>query len=132
MAAKFDAEFEHGLDVVDQIYGPGVREQMVPLADDPLVDETVRRLFGAVWTRPGLSVRDRRLLVLGVTATLSRPDLIETQVLGALRNGEFDEAALKEVILILSFYAGWPNGTAVNRGIGAALKTFRAEQAAKA
>ena len=65
--------------------------------------------------------------MLGVTATLSRADLIETQVLGALRNGEFDAADLEEVILMLSYYAGWPNGTAVSRGVQAALKTFRAE-----
>jgi len=70
-------------------------------------------------------------IVLGITATLSRPDLVETQMLGALRNGEVDEAALKEAILIIAFYAGWPNSTAVNRGVGAALATFKAEQAAK-
>jgi 4-carboxymuconolactone decarboxylase len=132
MAADLDEEFEHGLDVIDQIYGPGVRGPMEQLYGDPMVNETARTLFGKVWTRPGLSVRDRRLIVLGITATLSRPDLIETQMLGALRNGEVDEAALKEAILIIAFYAGWPNSTAVNRGVGAALATFKAEQAAKA
>lgn len=128
MAADIDEAFEHGLDVVDQVYGPGVREQLTALADEPVVGETVRGLFGEVWSRPHLSIRDRRLLVIGVTAMLGRPDLIETQVLGALRNGELDEAQLKEAVLMLSYYAGWGNGTAVSRGIAAAVKTHRAEQ----
>ena len=75
-----------------------------------------------MWNRPHLSVRDRRLLVIGATAMLGRPDLIEFKVAGAIVNKELDSDALKEVVLQLAYYCGWGNATAVRAGIEAAKK----------
>lgn len=120
-----------GLAMMDEVYGPGVSEMTAPVADYPFPGETIRHLFAQIWNRPHLSVRDRRLLVIGVTAMLGRPELIETQVLGGLRNGEFDDAQLEEMALQLAFYSGWGNATAVWRGIQAAKKIYADETAGK-
>jgi 4-carboxymuconolactone decarboxylase len=117
---------ERGLATMDTVYGPGFAATM-PESDEPMLVETVEHLFGEIWNRPGLSIRDRRLLVLGATAALGRADLIEVQVTGALANGELDETALDEAVLQLQFYVGWGNGTRVREGVRAALARRRAQ-----
>ena len=97
------------------------------LAASPFVGATVKHLFGEVWDRPGLSIRDRRLLVLGATVMLGRTDLVETQVKGALRAGDMDAEQLEEAVLQLAFYTGWGNATAMWHGVQAALKAVAAE-----
>ena len=67
-----------------------------------------------------LSIREKRLMVLGATAMLGRQDLIEIQMTGALVNGEFTDEQLEQIPLFLLFYAGAGNTTAVFRGIEAA------------
>lgn len=117
-----------GLATMDAVYGPGFSES-IPDTDDPTLTETVEHLFGTIWNRPGISIRDRRLLVLGATAALGRADLIETQVLGALTNGELDETALAEAVLHLQFYVGWGNGTRVREGVQSALSRHAGDPA---
>ncbi|MET0897068.1 MAG: NAD(P)-binding domain-containing protein [Mycobacterium sp.] len=111
---------ERGLATMDAVYGAGLSAAM-PADRTPTLAMTIDHLFGEVWSRPGLSIRDRRLLVLGATAALGRPDLIETQARGALVNGELTEEELEEAVLQLHYYVGWGNGTAVQSGVAAAL-----------
>ena len=111
---------ERGMATMDAVYGAGLSAAM-PADRTPALAMTIDHLFGEVWSRPGLSIRDRRLLVLGATAALGRPDLIETQARGALVNGELTEEELEEAVLQLHYYVGWGNGTAVQSGVAAAL-----------
>lgn len=113
-----------GLQTMDEVYGTGLADAM-PAERKPALAMTVDHLFGEVWNRPGLSLRDRRLVVLGATAMLGRADLIEVQVRGALINGELTESELDEIVLQLHYYAGWGNGTAVQAGVNAALASWR-------
>jgi 4-carboxymuconolactone decarboxylase len=124
-----DELLSRGLEMMDRVYGPGVSEMARPGSEVPFISETIRHQFAEIWSRPHLSIRDRRLLVIGATAMLGREDLIEVQVLGALRNKELDEDQLEEAVLHLAFYAGWGNATAVSRGIQAAKKRYAEEQA---
>jgi alkylhydroperoxidase/carboxymuconolactone decarboxylase family protein YurZ len=132
MSDKIDQEKrQRGLDTMDVVYGPNASKMMSGLMGSPYVAETVDHLFADIWSRPHLSVRDRRLLVIGATAMLGRPDLIEVQIAGAIVNGELDDNALDEVVLQLGYYCGWGNAQAVQRGIAAAkarAQTMRAEK----
>lgn len=60
---------------------------------------TVDHLFGRIWTRPGLSMRDKRLMTLSVVTALGQQDLAEVQVNAALQNGELTEDELREVAI---------------------------------
>lgn len=115
-----------GLEKLVEVYGDDrgfeARLASVPPESRPYSEETVDRLFADVWARPGLSVRDRRLLTIGVTAALGRADLLETQIVGALKAGELDREQLGEVVLHLAYYAGWPNGQAAQRAASAAVE----------
>jgi alkylhydroperoxidase/carboxymuconolactone decarboxylase family protein YurZ len=76
----------------------------------PSVVNTVEHLFGQILSRPYLTLRDRRLLTFGATSMLGRPDLLETQLRGSMENREFTVDQLREIVLHLHHYAGWPNG----------------------
>ena len=111
---------ELGLKTMDAVYGPDFSKTM-PEVSNPMLEDTIDHLFGEIWSRPGLSIRDRRLLVIGATAALGRADLIEIQARGALQNDELSPGELREAVLQLHYYVGWGNGTQVNRGVEAAI-----------
>jgi alkylhydroperoxidase/carboxymuconolactone decarboxylase family protein YurZ len=117
------AKFERGVAMMEKVYGPSIKAMIEPFRDAPFPAKTAEILFGEIWNRPQLSIRDRRLLVIGATAMLGRADLIEQQVAGALVNHELTAEQLEEAVLHLWFYAGAGNATAVWRGVQAALKS---------
>ena len=75
---------------------------------------TTDHLFGRIWTRPGLSMRDRRLMVLSVVTALGLQDLLEVQVNAVLQNEELTEDELREVAIFLTHYVGFPLGSGLN------------------
>ena len=75
---------------------------------------TVDHLFGDVWCRPGLELLQRRLLTIGVLAALGRTELLDVQFQSALDNGELTEDQVREVVVHLTHYVGWPLATGVH------------------
>jgi 4-carboxymuconolactone decarboxylase len=75
-----------------------------------------------VWTRDGLTHRDRSLLVLAMTAALGRMDEFRLHLGGARRNG-VDDSEVDELILQVAAYCGVPAGVSARR----AVQAFRAE-----
>ncbi len=100
-----------GMAKMQEVYGFTVDPDTVA---GPYVDVTVDHLFGAIWTREALGVRDRRLLTIGVLAAQGKDDLCEIQFGAALERGELDEEQLREIVLHLAHYIGWPLSTGVN------------------
>jgi len=121
-----EEKWQKGLEVVDQVYGPGYSEMMKPFRNARFNQEIVTNQFANLWADDALSIRDKRLMVLGATTMLGRPDLIETQMFGALQNGEFTDEQLELIPLFMLFYAGAGNTTALFRGIEAAKAKFKA------
>jgi 4-carboxymuconolactone decarboxylase len=112
-----DEQRRKGLDKMNEVYG----WEMPNIEGDPYFDLTVDHLFGDIWTRPGLSMRDKRIMTLtAVTAAGSR-DLAEIQINAALLNGELTETELKEMAVFLTHYLGFPLGSALNGAIGAVV-----------
>jgi len=66
-----------------------------------------RYAWGTIWTRPGLSRRTRRLLVLSMTATLGRWEEFRLHLSAGLAS-ELEPCDLKEVLLQVAVYAGVP------------------------
>ena len=75
---------------------------------------TADHLFAEIWSRPGLSDRDRRLLLIGLLAGQGASDVLGIQVPAGYGNGELDERALREIVIFLAHYAGWPTGARLN------------------
>jgi len=98
-----------GLDKMKEVYGWDM-----PDFPSDYFKFTVEHLFGTIWTRPELSMRDRRLLTLSTVATQGLPDLMEIQFTAALDNGELTEAEAREIAIFLTHYIGWPKGQKID------------------
>lgn len=72
---------------------------------------TADHLFGTIWNRPGLSMRDKRIMTLTVVTALGITDLAEIQANAAMANGELSEDELKEMAIFLTHYLGFPLGS---------------------
>ena len=72
-----------------------------------------RYAWGEIWTRPGLDVRSRRLLVIGTLVALGRFDELRMHVRAALQEHGLSVEDIKEVLLQQAIYCGVP---AANRG----------------
>lgn len=72
---------------------------------------TVEHLFGRIWTRPGLSMRDRRMMLIAVLTTLNQEELLEVQVNAVLQNEELTREELREMAIFLTHYVGFPLGS---------------------
>jgi 3-oxoadipate enol-lactonase/4-carboxymuconolactone decarboxylase len=79
-----------------------------------------RYAWGTVWTRPGLSRRTRRLLVLSTMAALGRWEEFRLHLTAGLRH-ELEPCDLKEVLLQVAVYAGVP---AANTGFHIAAEVM--------
>ncbi|WP_442945566.1 carboxymuconolactone decarboxylase family protein [Nocardia sp. SSK8] len=108
-----DAARQRGLDKMSEVYG-------WEFADGPgdYFAVTADHLFGEIWSRPALTVRERRLLLLGALTAQGHLDVAEIQIGAALRNGELSEEQLREVALFLCHYVGWPAGTKFDGAVG--------------
>jgi 4-carboxymuconolactone decarboxylase len=117
-----------GLEVMARAYGWG------EVADGPgdFFGYTVDHLFAEIWTRSGLSFRDRRLMLLGLLVGLSLDDVLELQIGAALTNEELTPDELREIVIFLTHYAGWPKGAKLNTQVetGIARDTKRRARAA--
>lgn len=78
---------------------------------------TAEHLFGDIWTREGLTIRDRRMLLLGVIAAQGAANVLPIQLDAALAREELTPDQLREVALFLSHYVGWPRGAAFNNTV---------------
>lgn len=102
----FDSDPEarrRGLEAMAEVYGWEVAD-----GDGDFFGYTVEHLFGDIWQRPGLTMRDRRLLLLGMLVGANHHDVVPLQLGAALGNGELDDDAARELVVFLAHYAGWP------------------------
>lgn len=65
--------------------------------------------WGYIWSRPGLSHRDRSLLNLAMLTALGKSTELGVHVRGAVRNGVTEEE-IRETLLQAAGYTGFPAG----------------------
>ena len=102
-----------GLEKMNEVYG----WEMPDMEGDPYFDLTVDHLFGTIWNRPGLSMRDKRIMTLVAVTAVGRADLAEIQVNAALLYEELSDVELKEMAVFLTHYLGFPLGSALNGAV---------------
>ncbi len=117
-----------GMAKMQEVYGFTVDPADLP---GRYTDITVDHLFGTVWTDDTLDLVQRRLLTIGVLAAQDKPELLEIQFDSALERGELTVEQVREVVVHLTHYVGWP----ISTGISGAAETIirrRAQAAADA
>jgi len=93
-----------------------------PISPRDLVRSTVPRMieiseqviYGDIWERPGLSKRDRSLIVVASLIATYRPEQLRGHLARALDKGVTKEE-IAEVITHLAFYSGWPGSMTAAR-----------------
>ena len=78
------------------------------------VEYTIDHLFGRVWAEGNLSVKERRLLLIGLAAGSGLEDVAGLQLDAATRLGELDADDLRAIVVFLAHYAGWPRAAKLN------------------
>ena len=101
-----------GMAKMMEVYGFTVDPATLP---GRYAEMTVDHLFGTVWTSDELGVRDRRLLTIVVLAALDKTDLLDIQFNAALERGELTADQLREMVVHLTHYIGWPLSTGMNQ-----------------
>jgi 4-carboxymuconolactone decarboxylase len=71
-------------------------------------DLITRYAWGEIWTRPGLDLRSRRILVIGTMVALGRWEELKMHIRAALEHGGFSADEVKEILLQQAIYCGVP------------------------
>jgi len=67
-----------------------------------------RFAWNEIWNRPGMSHRERRLIVIAQTVAMGRWDEFKLHAGAALRSGDLSADDLKELLLQTAVYCGVP------------------------
>jgi 4-carboxymuconolactone decarboxylase len=70
---------------------------------------TVENLFGDVWGRPGLELRERSMITVAALTVLARERELKVHLRGALNAG-ISRDKINEIMIHLAHYGGWPVG----------------------
>jgi 4-carboxymuconolactone decarboxylase len=112
-----DGALERGRAVRGEVLGNGHVERALENASDfsrPMQELVTEYCWGDVWSRSGLTRRDRSLINLGMLTALNRSHELAVHTRGAIRNGCTPEE-IQETLLQTAIYCGVP----------AAMEAFR-------
>jgi 4-carboxymuconolactone decarboxylase len=96
----------------DRVYREVMTVEPKPLTT-PFQAATREYVFGEVWSRPGLSRRERRWVTLTCVAAADSPGPIDAHVYAAINSGDIELPALLEFVLQFAVYCGWPKASHV-------------------
>ena len=111
---------KRGAEMLSKVYAGDV--VVPPEGQSAFADLMLEQVFAEVWTRPALSVRDRRLLIMGVIAGMGESMTWGIQAKAALKNGELTPEQAREAHLQLTQYVGYPRAAGL---LGATEEAIR-------
>lgn len=98
-----------GIAMMKKVYGWDIGD-----VEGDFVELTVDHLFGEVWASGQMSVRERRLLLIGYLLGSGQPDVVGLQLDCAVGIGELSIDELREIVVFMAHYAGWPIAARMN------------------
>lgn len=101
---------EIGLEMINDVYAGDV---VVPAEGHVFIDVMLEQLFAELWTRDTLSMRDKRILLLGIIADKGEPVTFKIQIKAALKRGEMNAEEVRELLLFIAQYAGYPRAASL-------------------
>jgi 4-carboxymuconolactone decarboxylase len=104
--------YDRGLALRKEVLGEDYVERSFANADDfsrPIQELSTEYCWGKVWSRDGLSRRDRSLLNIGMISALNRPHELKLHIKAALTNG-LTRDEIREAMLQIAIYCGMPAG----------------------
>ncbi|WP_375459452.1 carboxymuconolactone decarboxylase family protein [uncultured Enterovirga sp.] len=87
----------------------------------PMQQIATESVWGQLWSRPGLELKERSLITLAILGALHMEEELQLHTGAALRNG-LTEEQISEVLLHVALYAGVPRGIAAFRAARAVVE----------
>lgn len=118
--------FKAGIEVRTKVLGEEYINAIFSVADefiDPVQELATEWAWGSVWTRPGLSLRDRSLLEIGILTALNSTAELRTHLVGGIRNG-LTEIEIREALLQTAAHCGFPSTVAAYKVARNVLRNF--------
>ena len=85
--------------------------------DDYVADVVIDQVFAEIWTRPGLTRKERRWISITCACMTGATVAMETHFGAALRTGDITVDELREFIVHFAAYAGHPRATAARAAL---------------
>jgi len=101
-----------------------------PLTAD-FQDLITRYAWGEIWSRPGLDVRTRRILVIGTLIALGHWEEVAMHVRAALTSRDLSSEEIEEIVLQQAIYCGAPAANTALRVVSelvSSMPTVRREK----
>jgi len=92
-------------------------------------DIMLKQLFAELWTRETLSMRDKRILLLGIIAEKGETTTFKIQIKASLKRGEIKPEEAREFLLFIAQYAGYPRAAAMLLPTAEAIAEYEKESA---
>jgi 4-carboxymuconolactone decarboxylase len=90
-----------------------------PVRDNPFSGAGILNfVFGEMWLRPGLGMKERRLITVACVAFQDAPLPILSHVYAALKSRDVSFDEMDEIALHFAAYYGWPKASNLNAVIG--------------
>ena len=111
-----------GEEKIKDVYAGDV---MVPPEGYAFTDIMLKQLFAEVWTRDVLSMRDKRILLLGIIAEKGETMTFKIQAKAALKRGEMTPDEARELLLFIAQYAGYPRAASMLAPLEEAISEYQ-------
>jgi 4-carboxymuconolactone decarboxylase len=119
----YEARMKRGNTVIKKMGREGLLGEQKDSYPD-LHELTVGHLFGDIWTRPHLTLRERQLITLAANIALTRPTGNHSHYHSALQLG-ITKDQIMELIIHVGHYAGWPTIGFAMRQFNRVLKSYK-------
>ena len=104
---------EKGQSMLKKLSGGEIKSEVFSAMEEVFPDfleMTQEHLYGDIWSRPVLSLRDRIIATLAVLQALVCVDELKVHMRYAVNTGLSREELLELVMHVMN-YSGWPSGT---------------------
>ena len=125
----YQERYKRGMNLLKKMGREHLMLEQKALCPD-MYEISVGHLFGDIWARPGLSLRDRQLVTLAANIALARATGNYSHYRSAQHIG-ITKQEICEVILQVGHYAGWPTLSNAVRQFTAVLKEDAANKKSK-
>ena len=103
--------WKKGTETIKDVYAGDV--VTAPEGSYAFTDIMLETLFAEIWTRDLLSMRDKRILLLGMIAAQGQADTFKIQAKASLKRGEMSPEEIRELHLFIAQYCGYPKASAL-------------------
>jgi 4-carboxymuconolactone decarboxylase len=117
-----DERWERGAEMFSAVVGMPAPKR----GDDYYADVAIDQVFAEIWTRPGLTRKERRWIAITCACMSGAPFAMELHLGAALRTGDISIEELREFVVQFAAYAGHPTATAARAALDAAYARLQA------